>query len=78
VAILRDARKRAPQDEARYHRGKPPRPIAHIGFLFSDLVVAGQLSLFGASPDSKFCTEFDLDPATRRCRQAGQRPIAFT
>jgi hypothetical protein len=33
-------------------RGKPPRAIAHIGCLFSDLVVTGQLSLFAASPDS--------------------------
>jgi hypothetical protein len=37
-------------------RGAPPRTIAHIGFLFSDLVAAGQLSFFSASPDSiPFC-----------------------
>jgi hypothetical protein len=29
-------------------RGELPRTIAHIGFLFSDLVDAGQLSFFGA------------------------------
>jgi hypothetical protein len=29
-----------------------PRAIAHIGFLFSDLVDASQLSFFGRSPDS--------------------------
>src|ERR1700727_2428832 len=37
-------------------RDAPPRAIAHIGFLFSDLVVTGQLSFFGGSPDSiHFC-----------------------
>jgi hypothetical protein len=36
-------------------RGVPPRAIAHIGCLFSDLVVAGQLSFFGRSPDSMVC-----------------------
>jgi hypothetical protein len=34
-------------------RGKPRRAITHIGCLFSDLVVTGQLSFFAASPDSK-------------------------
>jgi drug/metabolite transporter (DMT)-like permease len=33
-------------------RSEPPRTIAHIGFLFSDLVVTGQLSFFSRSPDS--------------------------
>jgi hypothetical protein len=33
-------------------RGTPPRPIVHIGFLFSDLADAGQLSSFSGSPDS--------------------------
>jgi len=37
-------------------RGEPSRTIAHIGFLFSDLVVTGQLSFFSGSPDSiHFC-----------------------
>src|SRR5260370_2384105 len=31
---------------------EPPREIAHIGFLFSWLVDAGQLSFFSHSPDS--------------------------
>jgi len=31
---------------------KPPRAIAHIGCLFSDLVVTGQLSFLECSPDS--------------------------
>src|SRR6202051_259157 len=37
--------------------GEPPRAIAHIGFLFSDFVVTGQLAFFKPSPDSKihFC-----------------------
>ncbi len=52
--------------------GEPPRAIAHIGFLFSGLVDDGQLSFFGRSPDSIISApEFDLDPATRRSRQAG-------
>jgi drug/metabolite transporter (DMT)-like permease len=34
--------------------GNPPRAIAHIGVLFSDLADAGQLSFLGASPDSNF------------------------
>ncbi len=33
-------------------RGKPPRAIAHIGFLFSCLVDIRQLSFFRRSPDS--------------------------
>jgi drug/metabolite transporter (DMT)-like permease len=32
--------------------GEPPRAIAHIGFLFSDLVGSGRLSFFNGSPDS--------------------------
>jgi hypothetical protein len=55
-----------------------PRAIAHIGFLFSDLVDDRQLSFFSRSPDSIISApEFNRDPATRRSRQAGQRSIAF-
>jgi hypothetical protein len=58
-------------------RGTPSRPIAHIGFLFSDLADTGQLSSFGRSPDSIIpAPEFNCDPAIRS-RQAGQRCIAF-
>jgi hypothetical protein len=58
--------------------GAPPRAIAHIGCLFSDLVASRQLSFLGAHPILKFnsAPEFSLDPATRRSRQAGQHPIA--
>ena len=59
-------------------RGQPPRAIAHIGCLFSDLVVTAQLSFLAASPDSIIPPEFDIDPAPRRSRQAGQRFIAVT
>jgi hypothetical protein len=59
-------------------RGRPPRAITHIGCLFSDLVVAGQLSFLEPSPDSIISTEFSIDPATRRSRQAGQRSVAVT
>src|SRR4051794_10899241 len=45
--------------DARLHAGCPgppgcdgrPRRRAHIGILFSDLVVPGRLAFFGASPD---------------------------
>jgi hypothetical protein len=57
---------------------RPPVAIAHIGFLFSDLVVSGQLSFFAHSPDSKISApEFCRDPAIRRCRQAEPCSIAF-
>src|SRR5450432_1650242 len=73
----RRAQERAPQDEAKDRCGEPPRAITHIGCLFSDLVVAGQLSFLEASPDSIISAEFSIDPATRRSK-AGQRPIAVT
>jgi hypothetical protein len=60
-------------------RGVPPRAIAHIGCLISDLVVAGQISFFDRSPDSNisnFLPEFPLDPAIRHRRKAGQRSVA--
>jgi hypothetical protein len=34
------------------HCGAPPRTIAHIGFLFSDLVRQRRLSFSQRSPDS--------------------------
>jgi hypothetical protein len=60
-------------------RDEPPRAIAHIGFLFSWLVDAGQLSFFSHSPDSlHLCAPSSKrDPATRRSRQAGQRRIVL-
>jgi hypothetical protein len=58
--------------------GERSRAIAHIGFLFSDLVDPYQLSFFRLSPDSIVsASEFNRDPATRRSRQAGQCSIAF-
>jgi hypothetical protein len=36
----------------RAHCGALPRAIAHIGFLFSGLVDARQLSFFSGSPES--------------------------
>jgi drug/metabolite transporter (DMT)-like permease len=45
-------RRFAPRNDGLRGRGGAPRTIAHIGCLFSDLVVAGQLSFFGRSPDS--------------------------
>jgi hypothetical protein len=52
--ILRDAAqgRGSSQDEAVSSRAGPPRAIAHIGCLFSDLVGPSRLSFFDASPDS--------------------------
>ena len=57
---------------------EPPRAIAHIGVLFSCLVVAGQMSSFGRSPefDNIAYELLSRDTASRRSRQAGQRSLA--
>ena len=52
-------------------------PIAHIRFLFSGLAGSGRLSFFDRSPDSINLPRVQLDPATRRSRQAGSRCSAF-
>jgi hypothetical protein len=59
-------------------RGRRSRTIAHIGCLFSDLVVTGQLSFLGARTDSMTASpEFRRDTASRSSRQAGQCSIAL-
>jgi hypothetical protein len=67
LLILRGAQERAPQDDGRMggHSnragcGEPPRAIAHIGVLFSDLVDRGQLSFLTHSPDSIILPELAL------------------
>jgi hypothetical protein len=58
--------------------GEPPRPIAHIGLLFSALVGVRRLSFFWAlARFDNSAPEFNRDPVTRRNRQAGQYCIAL-
>jgi hypothetical protein len=60
-------------------RAGRPRPIAHIGFLFSGLVVSVDLSFLGASLIRLLLPrfEFNFDPAIRCDCQAGSYSIAF-